>query len=104
VAEGRGDKLGGSLGEGEGLVFEGFANASETTIDGGADTDFNFMIGNAHKGIVDGGYRIRLARYEHAKIQTRRGAFPRYRWKESSGNLRIDQFSLFSVGPVQWND
>ncbi len=54
MAERGGDKLGGSLGEGEGLVFEGFANASETTIDGGADTKFGFMIGTAHKGIVDG--------------------------------------------------
>jgi hypothetical protein len=104
VAERRGDKLGGSLGKGEGLVFEGLTDPSETTIDGGADADFNFMIGNAHKGIVDGGYRIRLARYEHGKIHTRRGAFPRDRWKESSGNLWIDQLPLFSVGAVQWDD
>ena len=55
MVEARGDKLGGGLGEGEGLVFEGFTDAPETTIDGGADADFNFMIGNAHKGIVDGG-------------------------------------------------
>jgi hypothetical protein len=46
------------------LVFEGFTNASQTTIDGGADADFGFMIGNAHKGIVDGGACLRLARYE----------------------------------------
>ena len=60
----RRDKFCGSLGESEGLAFEGFTDASETTIDGGADAHFSFMIGNAHKGIVDGGACPRLARYE----------------------------------------
>jgi hypothetical protein len=46
--KGRRDKLGGGLGEGEGLVFEGFTDASQTAIDGGSDAHFGFMIGNAH--------------------------------------------------------
>ena len=54
MADGGGYKFGGGLGEGEGLVFEGLTDASETTVDGGADADFDFMIGTAHKGIVDG--------------------------------------------------
>ena len=104
MAERRGDKLGGSLGKGEGLVFEGLTDPSETTIDGGADADFNFMIGNAHKGIVDGGYRLRLARYKHENIHIRRGAFQRDRWKKSSGNFCFGQLPFFSVGPLQRDD
>ncbi len=54
MVKGRRNKFGGGFSEGESLIFKGFANASETTIDGGADADFDFMIGTAHKGIVDG--------------------------------------------------
>ena len=53
MPERRGDKLGGGLGEGEGLVFEGLTDSSKAAVDGGADADFDFMIGTAHKGIVD---------------------------------------------------
>ena len=67
MAKRRRDKFGGGLGESEGLAFEGFADASQTAIDGGSDTHFGFMIGNAHKGIVDGGACLRLARYERSK-------------------------------------
>lgn len=53
MPERRGDKLGGGFSEGEGLVFEGLTDSSKAAVDGGADADFDFMIGTAHKGIVD---------------------------------------------------
>ena len=53
MVKGRRNKFGGGLGEGEGLVFEGLTDSSKAAVDGGADADFDFMIGTAHKGIVD---------------------------------------------------
>jgi len=54
VVKGRRNKFGGGFSEGESLIFKGFTHASKAAVDGGADTKFGFMIGTAHKGIVDG--------------------------------------------------
>ena len=53
VADRRRDKFGGGFSEGESLIFKGFTDSSKAAVDGGADADFDFMIGTAHKGIVD---------------------------------------------------
>jgi len=54
VVKGRRNKFGGGFSEGESLIFKGFTDSSKAAVDGGADADFDFMIGTAHKGIVDG--------------------------------------------------
>ena len=53
MAEGRSNEPGGGLGQGQRLVFEGFPDAAEAAVDGGANSDFGFMIGDAHKRIVN---------------------------------------------------
>lgn len=52
VTNGGGDTFRGGLGQSEGLVFEGLADASQTPIDSGTDPDRDFWNGCAHILIV----------------------------------------------------